>query len=866
MSYIGNAKTPLLLASNVRDDLIPDGIKTVFELSQEVPGGEGINVCVVRRRFLTDSLVENTDLIQFIKHPDPLKSETQSQIIVYDNHLAAALSIITPNSAEDTQDGDSLKLTYADNSTTDVFPVESVVYTRDSITITVFGTVDDIKYIEVGTTIKKLERQHYGPWEILDPESQYEIISTLGFTNRKIEIKDLVPTINDVLYVLHRGEGTYNFVPSPFSVGPEQLSPNLRNFAVDVETYNTTGEKTLTLSQVAPVASTLLVTIDGAIQTSTNEMKQKDPNLTDQTNPGTWTLNSANGTTQTITLKSSLFTNAASLPVTVRVLHLTFSTIARRASFAPGQDEKFIRSGSVTADKLSQDAVTTVKIKDNSVTGSKILIPKTQALRFSTTETEEIQVLSLNQTTNDTQLKSSGSIEIVSGTQVHKFTATDISPSNTSTNVSLGTAGNKYQDLHIKGTGYLKDIEVESIEVTGNIKITGTIDNTDVSDLRSDVDALETKVNEIVKFLIPIGTIVPTAGPTPPVSTTYGEWILCDGRTLERSRYPDLYTALGGETQRAAGWPWGSCTDTSFSIPDLRRRAAVGKSSGDLLGASEGQATPAQRLFEHTHTGAEHTHTISHTHTIPGHKHTINPTAAGSLSISSSGAHSTDITHAHNQGTLQTNDTPIDHQHYLTHGHGNASSKYTTDNGGVDHSHAFYGSASASGSGTTDTNSSPARRVGAASGGIGVSAFDSGTTGNGHQHTFSVSVSGSCWGSTQNASAVAHGHTFFIPTQTDASTTAIISGAYNNLSHKHTFSIPSTSLDRVNSLSSGAHDHAASSFSGFIGTATSSPEGNSNLTTTAQSTDVTGGTSYGSNRTGSATVPYLVVNYMIRAA
>ena len=104
MSYIGNAKTPLLLASNVRDDILPDGISNTFELSQEVPGGEGINVCVVRRRFLTDVLVENTNLIEFSQLND-----TQSQLVITDDYLAAALSVIVPRSSLSAEDGDELK-------------------------------------------------------------------------------------------------------------------------------------------------------------------------------------------------------------------------------------------------------------------------------------------------------------------------------------------------------------------------------------------------------------------------------------------------------------------------------------------------------------------------------------------------------------------------------------------------------------------------------------------------------------------------------------------------------------------------------------------------------------------------------------
>jgi hypothetical protein len=33
MSYIGNAKSPLIFGPNTRDDIVPDGTKTIFDLS-----------------------------------------------------------------------------------------------------------------------------------------------------------------------------------------------------------------------------------------------------------------------------------------------------------------------------------------------------------------------------------------------------------------------------------------------------------------------------------------------------------------------------------------------------------------------------------------------------------------------------------------------------------------------------------------------------------------------------------------------------------------------------------------------------------------------------------------------------------------
>lgn len=59
--------------------------------------------------------------------------------------------------------------------------------------------------------------------------------------------------------------------------------------------------------------------------------------------------------------------------------------------------------------------------------------------------------------------------------------------------------------------------------------------------------------------VIPVGTIVPFAGTKIPDG-----WILCDGRSLETSKYSKLYEAIGSL--------WGSGGSGSFNIPDLRGR------------------------------------------------------------------------------------------------------------------------------------------------------------------------------------------------------------------------------------------------------------------------------------------------------
>ncbi len=101
----------------------------------------------------------------------------------------------------------------------------------------------------------------------------------------------------------------------------------------------------------------------------------------------------------------------------------------------------------------------------------------------------------------------------------------------------------------------------------------------------------------------PTGMISPYAGATAPTS-----WLLCDGSAVSRTTYAALF-AITSTTYGA-----GNGT-TTFNLPDLKGRVAVGKSADtefDVLGETGGAKT-------HTLTEAE----------MPAHSHPLN-TATGS--------------------------------------------------------------------------------------------------------------------------------------------------------------------------------------------------------------------------------------------
>jgi len=109
-------------------------------------------------------------------------------------------------------------------------------------------------------------------------------------------------------------------------------------------------------------------------------------------------------------------------------------------------------------------------------------------------------------------------------------------------------------------------------------------------------------VSTTASVIIPTGVMVPFAGNATPIG-----WLLCDGRSLQQSSYPALYSAIGTT--------FGG-TGTTFNLPDTRSRLVVGASAsapGGLtqrnLGAVGGsELLSLTQLPSHQHT----------TETVPG--------------------------------------------------------------------------------------------------------------------------------------------------------------------------------------------------------------------------------------------------------
>ena len=78
-----------------------------------------------------------------------------------------------------------------------------------------------------------------------------------------------------------------------------------------------------------------------------------------------------------------------------------------------------------------------------------------------------------------------------------------------------------------------------------------------------------TFLNDVYEYLVPAGTLFPFAGINLPNPDGATWWLLCDGSTVDKSNYPNLFAAIG--------YTYGSTPITSqFKLPDLRGRFPLG--------------------------------------------------------------------------------------------------------------------------------------------------------------------------------------------------------------------------------------------------------------------------------------------------
>lgn len=126
--------------------------------------------------------------------------------------------------------------------------------------------------------------------------------------------------------------------------------------------------------------------------------------------------------------------------------------------------------------------------------------------------------------------------------------------------------------------------------------------------------------NLAVMYQLPAGLLLPYAG-----GAVLPGFLECDGAAVSRAGYAALFAAIG------TTWGPGDGV-TTFNLPDLRDRAAIGTSPGGL-----GADRPTARAVGDA--GGEETHTLTtpelaaHAHgvTDPGHNHAYSFSPPGYL-------------------------------------------------------------------------------------------------------------------------------------------------------------------------------------------------------------------------------------------
>ena len=202
-----------------------------------------------------------------------------------------------------------------------------------------------------------------------------------------------------------------------------------------------------------------------------------------------------------------------------------------------------------------------------------------------------------------------------------------------------------------------------------------------------------TKLDELVAVAMPLGTIQMWPVATAPTATANGgTWLLCDGTSLSRVTYADLFALLGTA--------YGNVDGNTFNLPDFRARSPIGYNTATISGRST-RAIAAS--------GGEETHALTEGE-LDQHKHSIaNITHTHGI---------TDVNHAHSGTTNSATANISDPQH--SH---EGMSQVTAWQGGGDYADTQ----------TAIGNARPANRTDSVATGI---------TDSGHSHTFNTSSVG----------------------------------------------------------------------------------------------------------------------------
>ena len=130
--------------------------------------------------------------------------------------------------------------------------------------------------------------------------------------------------------------------------------------------------------------------------------------------------------------------------------------------------------------------------------------------------------------------------------------------------------------------------------------------------------------------VLPTGSVIPFAGKTAPTG-----WLMCQGQAVSRTTYAQLFSVIGTTFGSGDG-------STTFNLPDLRGRVAVGvDSDANSLGTKDGQKSTTltvEQIPSHNHFSGnpallytDYAAAITQTPTASGVNNTKGPTRSNSV-------------------------------------------------------------------------------------------------------------------------------------------------------------------------------------------------------------------------------------------
>jgi microcystin-dependent protein len=142
---------------------------------------------------------------------------------------------------------------------------------------------------------------------------------------------------------------------------------------------------------------------------------------------------------------------------------------------------------------------------------------------------------------------------------------------------------------------------------SGTFKTVGDPNNARVNKrvMRLDLDTGEMETAPMM-VLPPIGSMLMYGGAAAPQG-----WLLCQGQSLLRSDYPDLFAVIGTT--------YGSVDATHFTLPNLTGRMPMGAGVG-IDGVTRGMGWTGGQMVLTVGNIPTHSHSMTHTHTI-NHDH-----------------------------------------------------------------------------------------------------------------------------------------------------------------------------------------------------------------------------------------------------